>query len=216
MQSLRRCSQSESRRRSASSLSHSRRMPASSSSCACWLLAKRRGRGISAGLGEGASPAPPPAPPPVRVEWWCWRPRRSPAPLPPAPQQPPALPPLPLLLDQLEGASPWCPALLLPLASRSSQQVRRSPPGGRLRALGVSRRPAPDLWAQQLQVLARAEPLLELSPSFQQGKVKILAGDRTPQLERRRRTCSMRPKYGACHITDTVRAPEDKWRNEKL
>jgi hypothetical protein len=50
----------------------------------------------------------------------------------------------------------------------------------------------------------------------QQGKMKVLARGRTPQLERLRRTCSMRLKDGACHITDMVRAPEDKWRNEKL
>jgi hypothetical protein len=148
-------------------------------------------------------------------------------PLPPAPPQLPALPLLPLLqpsllLTQLEGAPPWRSALLLLLASWSSQQVRRPPPGGRLRALGVRRPPAPDLWVRQLLLLARAvllaraESLLELSPTSQQEKMKVLAGGRTPQLERRRQTCSMRPKKGACHITDMVKAPEDKWRNEKF
>jgi hypothetical protein len=46
--------------------------------------------------------------------------------------------------------------------------------------------------------------------------MKVLAGGRTPQLERCRQTCSMRLKNGACHITNMVRAPEDKWRNEKF
>jgi hypothetical protein len=55
-------------------------------------------------------------------------------------------------------------------------------------------------------VLARAESLLELSPTPQQGKMKVLAGARTPQLVRPRRTCSMRPMEGACHITDMLRA----------
>jgi hypothetical protein len=57
MRSPRRCSQSESQRRSASSFSHSRRMPASSSSYTHWLLAKRRGRGISDGLGRRRLPS---------------------------------------------------------------------------------------------------------------------------------------------------------------
>jgi hypothetical protein len=65
-------------------------------------------------------------------------------------------------------------------------------------------------------VLVRVETLLGLLPTPQQGKMKVLAGGRTPQLEQPRRTCSMHPKNGSCHITDMVRTPEDKWRNEKL
>jgi hypothetical protein len=152
-------------------------------------------------LAEGASPAPPPVPPPAQVEWCCWRPQRPPAPLPPArpppapllPTPPPPAPPLPpvrpprlLPLVQLKEAPPWHPVLLLLLAPWSTQQVRRPPPPGWFRALGVWRPPVPDHWVRQL---------LERT------------GGRTPQLGRLRHTCSMRPKKGACQIINKVRAP---------
>jgi hypothetical protein len=123
------------------------------------------------------------------------------APLPPAPP-PLALPPRLLLLVQLEGALPWRPALLLLLVPRSSRQVRRPPPPGWIRALEVWRPLPPDLWVRLPLVLARAQTLLELLPIPQQGKKKVQAGDRTPQLERRRRTRWMR----ACHMP-TVLGP---------
>jgi hypothetical protein len=54
------------------------------------------------------------------------------------------------------------------------------------------------------------EPLLEFSLTPQQGKMKVLAGGRSPKLEQLQRTCPMHPKDGACHITDMVRAPKGK------
>jgi hypothetical protein len=95
------------------------------------------------------------------------------------------LPPRLLPLVQLEEAPPWHQVLLL-LAPRSTQQVWRPPPPGWTRALGVWRPPVLDLWVRQLL---------------------ILAGARTPQLGQLWRTCSMRPKKGACQIINKVRAP---------
>jgi hypothetical protein len=157
-------------------------MPASISSCACWHLTKRRGSGISAGLGRRRLPSTTSGSSSCAGGVVVLATSTTSGAAAYATSAASSAVASAAAAGSAGGGSAMASSVVAAAAAGVSIIVVGPAVSswGRLRALGVWRHLAPDLWVWQLLVLARAEPLLELSPTPQQGKMKVLAGAGPP------------------------------------